>query len=98
MNAGLNHSRLLQVPGILLIATGVVLVLGVTLATEIVVGAALLVAAMFLLAAGVGLLLRRVWGWYLALFVAQSGSVVITARLLDRVALENASSLLTLGL
>ena len=58
MNAGLNHSRLLQVAGILLTATGVALVLAVVLASAVVVGAAVLVAAMLLFAAGAGLLFK----------------------------------------
>jgi hypothetical protein len=95
MNARLNPSRLLQVAGFLLTATGVALVLAVALATEVVVGVALLLAALFLVAAGAGLLLRQVWGWYLALFAALSGSVVVMARLLAGGASE-ASVLATL--
>jgi hypothetical protein len=71
-------------------------VLAVVLATDVVVGAALLLAAMFLLLAGAGLLLRRVWGWYLAVLVAVSGSVLVTVRLLAGSASEEASLLATL--
>jgi hypothetical protein len=82
MNQRLSNSGVLQVTGLLLAGTGVALLRVVFLATDTAAGVAILAAAALLLAAGAGLLLRRVWGWYLGVFVAVSGAVMVASRLL----------------
>ena len=90
----LHRSRVLRAVGLLLVAAGAVLLLAVLLApvSAAPIGAlsamavsfgtilALLGGALLLLGAGMGLLLRRAWGWYLALLVAVSGAFVVLAR------------------
>jgi hypothetical protein len=77
----LRRSRALEAAGLLLSAGGLLLLLAAFLAPSASATLFVMAAAGLLFAAGVGLLLRRRWAWYLGLVVAVSGAVVVAVRL-----------------
>jgi hypothetical protein len=82
MNDRVSSSYVLQTVGVVLAGTGTALLLGVFLATDPAEALVVVAMSLLLLAAGVGLLRRRVWGWYLGVFVTVSGALVVSVGLL----------------
>ena len=93
----LSPSRGLQAAGLLFAGSGVATLLAAFLATNPAVALLIVTIAVILLAAGVGLLQRRLWGWYLGLLVTASGALVVAVRLAATGAAEWPSLLPPLG-